>query len=373
MGRPRKPYFCESNGWWMSRFNGEYQKLAKGRENKEEALRRFHELNLLESIQKPQHISCLTVAAIIEKYLAVCKKSYSPSTFENRLRYLQEFAEAHGWRPVNDRDCLPIHLEEWIDEHDTWQSDWTRGHVIAVVLRPFNWAVKKRLIPTNPFRGAEKPVGDPRRPLTDQEFCLLLRSTCPKENGIYPSGRKVYPSDRKKRKKPSPGARFRQVLFFLRLTGARPGELCNLQWEDIDLDNKVIILRQHKTSKKTHKPRVIPLHPVIVKLLIYIRRLEQNSSHVFLNHRTNPWNKNSLSQRMQRARKAVGIASDAKLYGLRHGFGTRAVLNGVDIKTLAELMGHTSTRTTEHYLHLAGHREHLAASMLQANARNPGS
>src|SRR4051812_9479098 len=32
-GRPRKPYFRSSDGWWVSRFQGEYVKLAKGREN----------------------------------------------------------------------------------------------------------------------------------------------------------------------------------------------------------------------------------------------------------------------------------------------------------------------------------------------------
>jgi site-specific recombinase XerD len=60
------------------------------------------------------------------------------------------------------------------------------------------------------------------------------------------------------------------------------------------------------------------------------------------------------------------------LYGLRHAFGTRSILNGVDLKTLSELMGHTTTRTTEHYLHLAGQRSHLADAMLRANARRPG-
>jgi hypothetical protein len=56
------------------------------------------------------------------------------------------------------------------------------------------------------------------------------------------------------------------------------------------------------------------------------------------------------------------------LYGLRHAFGTRAVLRGVDVKTLAELMGHTTTRMTEHYLHLAGERSYLAAAMERINA-----
>jgi len=105
--------------------------------------------------------------------------------------------------------------------------------------------------------------------------------------------------------------------------------------------------------------------------VLCLRRLKQLGERVFLTHCKTPWNRSNLSLRLRRARQAAGIPEDAKLYGLRHGFGTRAVLNGVDIKTLAELMGHTSTRMTEHYLHLSGQRAHLADAMLRANGKGP--
>jgi site-specific recombinase XerD len=68
------------------------------------------------------------------------------------------------------------------------------------------------------------------------------------------------------------------------------------------------------------------------------------------------------SLRVRRAREKAGIATDAKLYGTRHAFGTRAITKGVDIKTLAELMGHTTTKMTEHYINLAKERSHLVAA-----------
>jgi integrase len=168
---------------------------------------------------------------------------------------------------------------------------------------------------------------------------------------------------------------------FLRFTGCRPGEAARLRWQDIDLDNGVIVLRRHKTAKKTKKPRVIPLHPVVVKLLIFLKRLNQPGEHVFLTHRKTPWHRVSLAQRLRRVRKAAGVADDAKLYGLRHRFGTTAILRGVDLKTLSELMGHTTTRMTEHYVAIAGQRQHLADAMLKVHgpatppstARRPAS
>ena len=93
---------------------------------------------------------------------------------------------------------------------------------------------------------------------------------------------------------------------------------------------------------------------------------------MFLTPRRTPWNKNSLGQRLRRARQVADIPADAKLYGIRHAFGTRAIIvSAVDIKTLAELMGHTSTKMTEHYVHLTTQHPHLVAAMQQVNGRRP--
>ena len=46
-----------------------------------------------------------------------------------------------------------------------------------------------------------------------------------------------------------------------------------------------------------------------------------------------------LGLRLTRFRAKAGVPRDATLYGIRHQFGTMAVVNGVDIKTLSELMG----------------------------------
>jgi integrase len=90
--------------------------------------------------------------------------------------------------------------------------------------------------------------------MSDREFRALLQATGPKR----PTGRKP----KKRRHRPTPGERFRQVLFFLRYTGARPGEMANLTWDDVNLEAGVIVLRKHKTIRtRTPRPRVIQLVP----------------------------------------------------------------------------------------------------------------
>src|SRR5262245_17937322 len=137
----------------------------------------------------------LRVLDVIDRYLALHRDRYSAHAFGERVRLLQLFAEAHGFRKVSDRDCLPVHVEEWMAAHPEWRSDWTKAQVVSVVMRPFNWAAKKRLIPANPFRGVEKAQGEPRRPMTDAEFAAVLRHATvwtkrQPAAGRYPSGRK---------------------------------------------------------------------------------------------------------------------------------------------------------------------------------------
>jgi integrase len=361
MGRPRKPYFRTSDKSWVTRFNGRYVKLAKGRGNKAEALKKFHELELAERLSPNHNPANLTVAGVIEAYLVYARTRCAPSTFAQRRQYLQLFAETHGWRLVNTGDCEPLHVSSWLDSHPEWKSDWSRTTITNIVQRPFNWAAKTRFrgLTVNPFRGVESTTGMSRRPMTDDEFAKLLAAI---EGKKFKNG-------------PSPADRFREILTFLRRTGARPGEASALKWGNVDLAGGAAVLPEHKTARtqKTPKPRVIVFDEEVKALLSAIRDRGDPGDHVFLTYRLTPWHRSTLSQRIVRARRKAKIPDDVKLYGLRHAFGTRAITSGVDLKTAAELMGHTSTRMTEVYVHLAGQRAHLAAAMRRVNAPGPGA
>ena len=278
MAREPHAWFRQQTGWWMTTIDREKIKLIKGKDKKGEANKKLRELLTLRDHNPSPESGALTVAAVIDLYLTHAKTKLSVESLYNRKLYLQCFAEAHGFRRVNDKDCLPFHLTIWLDAHPEWASDWTKSHAIAVIHRPFNWAAKQRLIAANPFRGVSHRAGAPRRPMTDEEFDALLKaadagSRKPTANR-YPSGRKVCPSDRNRRKGPSAADRFRELLRFLRLTGARPGEASHLEWSHIDLDAAVIVLTVHKTSRtqRQPKPRVIPLTQEVVDLLTAIRR-----------------------------------------------------------------------------------------------------
>lgn len=360
MARDPKPWFRSQTGWWMAVVGGVRHKLAKGRERKADAKKRLRELlDVRDAAPDPSAPSTPTVAAVIELYLVHARPRYAERSFYERKIILQGFAEACGYLAADPAHAKPHHLTSWLDSNAAWASNWTKNHALAVVHRAFNWAAKSGHIAANPFRGASHARGKPRRPMTDEEFEKLIAAATSRST--------------RTKKAVHPGTRFVELCRFLRLSGARTCEASGLRWCDLDLDAAAIVLHEHKTSRtqRDPKPRVIPLVPELVELLAGIRARGEAGEHVFLNHRGNPWNRSSLSLRMQRARARAGLPADCKLYGLRHRFGTEAVLNGVDIKTLAELMGHSTTKMSENYVHLAGQASHLAAAMRRATARRP--
>jgi integrase len=155
-------------------------------------------------------------------------------------------------------------------------------------------------------------------------------------------------------------AAFRRFLIFLKFTGCRPGEAASMRWADVDFEQRATILIEHKTARKTGRPRIIPLVPTVIKLLLWMRARALatgkgcDHDHVFVNRRGNALSRGWLSLKMQRLRKRLGLPMGVTYYGLRHRYGLMGIRNGVNLKLLSLCMGHVRTHVTEHYIAEAG-------------------
>jgi integrase len=337
MGRPRKPHFRESDGWWVSMFRGERIKLAKGRGNQAEALKRYHELMAVEAVAVPPESPDATSAAICEAFLGWSAKHNTPATYEFYRIFLQDFCT--HWFAVRIVDLKPYHVTRWLDGHATWGATTRRG-AIGALKRALNWATSEGLIRDNPLKAVKKPRAQHReRILTaDEEAAIDAATSGP----------------------------FKLFLLALRQSGARPGEVARVTAAHVSLDAGTWTLPEHKTSEKTGKPRVIYLTPQLLALTEELVEAHP-AGPLFRNNRGTPWTRNAIRCRMRRLRKRLNLKPGVVAYTYRHTYTTEGLTNGVPIATMAELLGHVDTKMiSEHYGHLRQKTDHLRQAAAQA-------
>jgi len=143
--------------------------------------------------------------------------------------------------------------------------------------------------------------------------------------------------------------RHRVWLTLVYSCGLRVSEAAQLQVKDVDWDRQTLRIRQ----AKGRKDRYLPLNDTMLKLLKeYVERYQLE--HWLLAGR-NPQNYVSVStiqSAFKRALKKTEIKKDATLHTLRHSFATHLIEQGISLRIVQELLGHSSPNTTAIYTHV---------------------
>ncbi|MFC1887100.1 tyrosine-type recombinase/integrase [Thermodesulfobacteriota bacterium] len=128
-------------------------------------------------------------------------------------------------------------------------------------------------------------------------------------------------------------------------TGLRWGNVRDLKWSEVDLTNSIINLEDTKNDERTY-----PLPDMVKKELMKIKR--NGTPYVFINPDTGRTWKN-LRKAYARAKAKAGIEQPFRIHDLRHSFASNLVMDGSDLKTVQELLGHRNIATTTRYAHLS--------------------
>jgi integrase len=164
---------------------------------------------------------------------------------------------------------------------------------------------------------------------------------------------------------------FRDFVFALQETGCRPSEVSRVTSTHADLELGVWVFPDHKTAKKTGKPRIVYLTPAMIELTKCLMAKYADGPLFRSPRGGKPFTRNNIRCRFKRLREKLPHLKCLIAYAYRHSFATDALVNGVGIAQVAELLGHTSTdMVMRHYSHIAGNVGHMReAAMKAANHR----
>ena len=167
-------------------------------------------------------------------------------------------------------------------------------------------------------------------------------------------------------------------------TGLRIGELCALMWKDIDLKKRVLTVSrtiqrindsdENGTSKtklvitepkSESSKRTIPIPACFISML---EKHKTNDNCYLLSGKNKPIEPRTMQYRFAKLLKNVGLPS-VHFHSLRHAFATSAIALGFDVKTLSELLGHSTIELTlNRYVHSSMERKRSCMDMLEWSA-----
>jgi integrase/recombinase XerD len=148
----------------------------------------------------------------------------------------------------------------------------------------------------------------------------------------------------------APGPKYRAIFGAAYGSGLRVGEVTTLLVSDIDSDRMLIRIRQGKGQKD----RNAMLSPRLHQLLQDWCSIAQPTMWLFPSHDpVYPMSPRQIYRVVSETAIAIGIEKRIGVHTLRHSFATHLLEQGVDIRVIQVLLGHTKLDTTARYAHVA--------------------
>jgi integrase len=344
--RPNHPWYWAAKNAWFVEVGDKRHPLGKHPEDippprkrkrgdpppkpPESILQAYYRLMATASRTLPAS-EVLKVCQVCDLFLDYSEKHHTADTFRGYNDFLQDFCEHYG--TLLAKELKPLHVSRWLDSHPGWNG--SRRNAVVAVKRAFNWADAEGLLQPNPIQSVKKPPQRHRdRVLTPEERKEILVTI--------------------------PDQHFRNFVFAMQETGARPGEVRKVTAAHVNLDLGIWIFKEHKTAKRTGRPRVIYLTPAMVELTRMLME-KYPEGPLFRGPRSKRgFTRNGVRCRFRVLRQKLPHLAGVISYTMRHSFATQALVNGVGIAHVAELMGHVDTSmVSQHYAHLAGNVQHM--------------
>jgi integrase/recombinase XerD len=142
----------------------------------------------------------------------------------------------------------------------------------------------------------------------------------------------------------------RTMLSLVYSCGLRCGELIALKPVNIDSKRNIVLIK----NSKGNKDRIVPLSPKILKMLRDYFKIFKPTTWLFEGQKQSErYSAKSVQSVLKQALKKVNNTKPVTLHWLRHSYATHLLESGTDLRYIQELLGHSSSRTTEIYTHVS--------------------
>ena len=140
------------------------------------------------------------------------------------------------------------------------------------------------------------------------------------------------------------------ILYLIYSSGLRVGEVVRLKVNDIDEDRMLV----HVVQAKGRKDRYTLLSQVALDIVKKYKGIEEPEDWLFPGGKKGSFiTERSVQKIFKAACDKAKIRKDVSVHTLRHSFATHLLESGTDIRYIQELLGHSSSKTTEIYTHVS--------------------
>ena len=139
------------------------------------------------------------------------------------------------------------------------------------------------------------------------------------------------------------------MVFLAYSSGVRIGELLNLRITDLDFERALLHIQQ----AKGRKDRYTILSQKVIPMLRKYLHTNKPKDYLFEGQYGGKYSNSSVNKFWGKALKEARIAYAYTFHSLRHTFATHLLESGTDIRYIQQLLGHSSSKTTEIYTHVS--------------------
>jgi len=139
------------------------------------------------------------------------------------------------------------------------------------------------------------------------------------------------------------------MLMLVYSGGLRRSEVLNLKVEDLNFDRKTIFVHNGKGGKDRYTIFSVAAQKYVREYL----KQNQPKHHLFEGQYGGKYSESSIQKVFDAARKKSKVRRNVTIHGLRHSCATHLTERGVPLHVVQELLGHSSIKSTEIYLHIS--------------------